>query len=148
MMDYNIRHGRTYMYMKDAPLYPFVYGLSYTKFRYASACPAVDTLPQDGEISCGVEIENTGSRSGDEVVELYVHHLGSKVERPLKELKGFERVTIPAGKTRTVHFSLKASALAYWDEARNRWSVEQEPVELLVGASAADIRLTKKIVVK
>ena len=148
MMDYNIRHGRTYMYMKDAPLYPFGYGLSYTKFRYASACPAVDTLPQDGEISCGVEIENTGSRSGDEVVELYVHHLGSKVERPLKELKGFERVTIPAGKTRTVHFSLKASALAYWDEARNRWSVEQEPVELLVGASAADIRLTKKIVVK
>jgi beta-glucosidase len=108
----------------------------------------VDTLPQDGEISCGVEIENTGSRSGDEVVELYVHHLGSKVERPLKELKGFERVSIPAGKTRTVHFSLKASSLAYWDEARNRWSVEQEPVELLVGASSADIRLTKKIVVK
>ncbi len=145
MMDYNIRRGRTYMYMRDSPLYPFGYGLSYTTFRYRNLCPGVDSLQKEGELSCTVEVTNTGKRDGEEVVQFYVRHLGSKVERPLKEFKGFERVLIPAGQTRTVRFQLKTSALAYWNEAQKQWTVESEPVEILSGGSSADIQLTKRV---
>jgi beta-glucosidase len=145
MLDYNIRHGRTYMYMKDKPLYPFGYGLSYTTFKYANLRTSMESLKASGEIVCTLDVTNTGSRDGDEVVQMYVHHLGSKVERPIRELKGFERAAIPHGQTRPVTIRLKASELAYWDEPGNRWSVEAEPVEIQIGASSADIRATKTI---
>jgi beta-glucosidase len=144
-MDYNIRHGRTYMYMKRKPLYPFGYGLSYTSFKYGPLKTSVDSLSKDGEVTSTVDITNTGTRDGDEVAQMYVQHLGSKVERPIKELKGFERVTIPRGQTRSVTFTLKAKDLAYWDEAGNRWVVEAEPVEIEVGGSSADVRAAKTI---
>jgi len=145
MMDYDLRHGRTYLYLKDAPLYPFGFGLSYTTFRYRNLCPGSDSLAKDGDLSCTVEVENTGKRDGEEVVQLYVRHLGSKVDRPLKELKGFERVFIPAGQTRTVTFRLKANTLAYWNEGAKKWVVEKEPVEMMVGGSSSDIQVTKTI---
>ncbi len=145
MMDYNIRHGRTYMYMKSKPLYPFGYGLSYTTFKYGPLKTSADALAKDGEVTCTVDITNTGAHDGDEVAQMYVRHLGSKVERPIKELKGFERVAIPHGQTRAVTFNLKAKDLAYWDEAGNRWVVEAEPVEIEVGGSSADVRVTKLI---
>ena len=145
MMDYDLRHGRTYLYLESAPLYPFGYGLSYTTFRYRSLCPGVDSLTAGGELSCTVEVTNSGKRDGDEVVQFYLRHLGSKVERPLKELKGFERVFIPAGQTRTVTFSVRASALGYWDEALGQWVLETEPVEISSGSSSADIQVTKTI---
>ena len=88
MMDYDIRHGRTYMYFRDTPLYPFGYGLSYTTFAYSNL-----KVNRNGEIlDVSVKLKNTGQREGDEVVQLYVKHLNSKVERPLRELKGFTRV--------------------------------------------------------
>lgn len=102
-------------------------------------------MPPEGEFSCSVEITNTGRRDGDEVAQLYVRHLGSKVQRPLKELKGFERVFIPAGQTRTVTFPLKAGSLGYWDETQRKWTVESEPVEVAAGGSSADIQLRKTI---
>jgi len=148
MMDYNIRHGRTYMYMKDKPLYPFGYGLSYTSFKYGPVKCGAETLAEDGSVACTVDVMNTGARDGDEVVQMYVRHLGSKVERPIRELKGFERVAIPHGQTRTVTFNLKAKDLAYWDEAGNRWAVEAEPVEIEVGASSADVQGTKTVQVE
>ena len=92
MMDYDIRHGRTYLYSRKSPLYPFRYGLSYTSFRYRNLCQGADSVSRNGDLSCKVDVTNTGDRDGDEVVQLYVTHLRSKVERPLKELKGFERV--------------------------------------------------------
>ncbi len=145
MMDYNIRHGRTYMYMKSKPLYPFGYGLSYTSFKYGPVQCGAETLAKDGTVACTVDVTNTGARDGDEVVQMYVRHLGSKVERPIKELKGFERVSIPHGQTRTVRFNLRAKDLAYWDEAGNRWIVETEPVEIEVGGSSADVRTMKTV---
>ena len=145
MMDYNIRHGRTYMYAKEEPLYPFGYGLSYTTFRYANLRASAEELKAGGEITLSVDVTNTGARDGDEVVEFYVRHLGSKVERPLRELKGFGRINIPRGATRTVTVPLKADSLAYWDETANKFVVETEPVEILVGASSADIRLRKTV---
>jgi len=94
MMDYDIRHGRTYMYFKGDPLYPFGYGLSYTTFSYANLKTSAAEVASDGTVTISVDVTNTGSQTGDEVVQLYVKHLKSKVQRPLEELKGFQRVTL------------------------------------------------------
>jgi beta-glucosidase len=86
-----------------------------------------------------VKVKNTGQRVGDEVVQLYVQHLGSKVERPQLELKGFQRVRIEPGAEREVTLELKPRALAYWDTARHIWRVEQEQVRVLAGGSSDNL---------
>jgi len=141
MMDYDIRHGRTYMYFKGEPLYPFGYGLSYTTFEYSNLKSSSSALAKDGSVTISVDVKNTGKLTGDEVVQLYVTHFGSKVERPLKELKGFERVTLKPGETKTVQIPLAASNLAYWNEKSGAFEVESEPVKVMVGDSSADIKL-------
>jgi beta-glucosidase len=145
MMDYDVRHGRTYMYFKGTPLYPFGYGLSYTTFKYSDLRIGAPGLIRNGEVTVSVEVTNTGKRDGDEVVQLYVQHLGSKVARPRKELRGFQRVHLARGETKTVEIPLRADTLAYWNEANNRFEVEQEPVKLMVGASSADIKIERAI---
>ena len=148
MMDYDIRHGRTYMYFKGEPLYPFGYGLSYTTFRYANLKASSARVAKDGAITVSVDVTNTGSRTGDEVVQLYVKHLGSRVARPVEELKGFERVTLKPNETRTVEIPLKASALAYWDEKQGGFRVEAEPVKLMIGRSAKETELSTRVSVQ
>jgi beta-glucosidase len=148
MMDYNIRHGRTYMYFKGEPLYPFGYGLSYTTFSYANLKASSAELTSDGAITVSVDVTNTGSRTGDEVVQLYVKHLKSKVERPVEELKGFQRVTLKPNETKTVQIPLKASTLAFWDEKQGEFKVEEEPVKLMMGSSAKDIKLATTVKVR
>jgi len=148
MMDYNIRHGRTYMYFKEKPLYPFGFGLSYTTFQYSNLKTSTDKLDKNGEVTVSIDVKNTGSRAGDEVVQLYVKHLKSKVERPQEELKGFKRVTLNPGETQTVNIKLPASSLAYWDVVKKGFVVEKEPVQLMIGSSSADIREQKVIEVK
>lgn len=118
MMDYNIRNGRTYMYFKGEPLYPFGYGLSYTTFKYSNLTVSSEQLGKNSEILVRVDVTNMGERAGDEVVQLYVKHLESKVERPLKELRGFKRISIQPKETKTVEIPLKAETLAYWDEKK------------------------------
>jgi len=142
MMDYNIRHGRTYMYFKGDPLYPFGYGLSYTTFGYSNL--RVDSMSpsKDQTVMVSVDVTNTGSRAGDEVVQLYVQHLKSKVERPREELKGFQRVTIQPNETKTVQLSLKVADLAFWDEKQAAFKVEVEPVKIMIGESSQDIKLS------
>jgi beta-glucosidase len=139
MMDYNIRDGRTYMYFKGEPLYPFGFGLSYTTFKYANLKTSEQRLAKDGTVKVSVDVTNTGSMAGDAVVQLYVQHLQSKVERPREELEGFKRVSVAAGETKTVEIPLKAAQLAYWDEKQGGFRVEAEPVSVMVGDSAADI---------
>jgi beta-glucosidase len=148
MMDYDIRHGRTYMYFKGEPLYPFGYGLSYTSFKYSRLKTSAPTLANDGTIVVSVDVTNTGHMAGDSVVQLYIKHLKSKVERPNEELKGFQRVTLQPNETRTVQIPLKASTLAYWNEKRSRLEVEAEPLSLMVGSSAKDIQLNAGISVR
>jgi beta-glucosidase len=148
MMDYNIRHGRTYMYFKGEPLYPFGFGLSYTTFKYSNLRTSSAQLARDGAITVSVDVTNTGSRAGDEVVQLYVSHPHSKVERPREELKGFQRVSIKPGETRTVQIPLKASTLAWWDEKLPGFRVEAEPVSVMIGNSSAGIQLTTMVNVK
>jgi len=145
MMDYNIRNNRTYMYFKNKPLYPFGFGLSYTTFAYSNLRTSVARLAKDGHVTISVDIRNTGTRDGQEVVQLYVKHLGSKVERPIEELKGFERVALKAGETKTIEIPLKAKDLAYWDAQKKQWVVEDEKVNLMVGASSSDIKLQQTI---
>jgi beta-glucosidase len=142
MMDYDIRHGRTYMYFRDTPLYPFGYGLSYTTFAYRDL---KTSLSRDGQIDVSLVVKNTAKRAGDEVVQLYVTHVDSKVSRPLKELKDFTRIHLTPQQEKTVTFSLPASRLAYWDEQTNRWAVEKDLIQITVGGSSNDIRLRKII---
>jgi beta-glucosidase len=136
MMDYNLLHGRTYLYSKDKPLYPFGYGLSYTSFAYEGLSLSTPRVAADGSVRVTVKVRNTGKRAGDEVVQLYVQHLGSAVERPRIELKGFKRVRIGAGEESQVTLELKPRDLAYWDVAGHAWRVEKEQVRVLAGGSS------------
>jgi beta-glucosidase len=145
MMDYNIRNGRTHMYFKGEPLYPFGYGLSYTTFQYSNLKLSKSRLPKSGQLTVSVDVKNTGSRPGDEVVQLYVSHLGSKVERARQELKGFQRIAIQPNQTKTVTLTVKAEDLAYWDEKQNQWVVEEDHVKFIVGPSSAAPKLEKTI---
>jgi beta-glucosidase len=148
MMDYDIRHGRTYMYFKGEPLYPFGYGMSYTTFSYANLKASSAEVASDGTVTVTVDVTNTGSRTGDEVVQLYVKHLESKVGRPIEELKGFQRVSLKPNETKTVQIPLKASTLAYWDQKQSHFKVEAEPVKLMIGSSSKDIRLATTLSVR
>ena len=141
MMDYDIRHGRTYMYFRDTPLYPFGYGLSYTTFAYRD----LKVNASSGSIDVRVMVKNTGRRAGDEVIQLYVKHLNSRVSRPLKELKGFTRVYLGPQEEKTVKLSLPSSRLAYWNAETDRWVVEKDQIEITVGGSSTDARLKKRI---
>jgi beta-glucosidase len=136
MMDYNIRHGRTYMYSKEKPLYAFGYGLSYTSFAYEGLRLSTQSVKADGKVSVTVKVKNTGSRAGDEVVQKYVQHLGSAVERPQLELRGFQRVHLEAGAEKEVVLELKAHDLAYWDTEHHVWRVEKEGIRVLAGGTS------------
>jgi beta-glucosidase len=149
MMDYDIRHGRTYQYFRGKPLFPFGYGLSYTTFAYSSLNVSAASLPREaaGAVTVQVDLRNTGSRDGDEVVQLYVKHPGSRVARPLQELKGFRRVHLAAGASTRVEVPLRAADLGYWDQEKKSFTVEPGPLEIRVGSSSADIRLTRTITI-
>jgi beta-glucosidase len=147
MMDYDIRHGRTYMYFKGQPLYPFGFGLSYTSFAYSNLRTSANSLPASGSILVKFDLKNTGNRAGEEVVQLYVKLLTSSVPRPLKELKAFKRLALQRGETRTVTFELKGEQLAYWDVSGHRFVVENGLSEIVVGSSSADVKLKKQVTV-
>ncbi|GHV04650.1 glycosyl hydrolase [Bacteroidia bacterium] len=146
VMDYDLSHGRTYMYFKGKPLYPFGYGLSYTTFAYSSL--NVKNQNPDGSVELSVEVKNTGKKDGDEVVQLYVSYPGSKIERPIKQLKGFKRVFIPAGETKKVDLVLQPEDLSYWSTDAHRFVIEPGKVNLQIGSSSEDIKLKKLIDIK
>ncbi len=147
-MDYNIRDGYTYMYFKGQPLYPFGFGLSYTTFKFANVRTSSERLAKDGSVTVTVDVTNTGSRAGDQVVQLYVQHLKSAVSRPHQELEGFARVSLEPGQTKTAAIELKAAQLAYWDVKTHAFRVESEPVRLLIGDSSANLTLNTTIQVE
>ena len=147
MMDYDIRKGRTYMYFKGQALYPFGFGLSYTAFEYGNLRTSADSVRGAGEITVSVDIRNTGKRTGDEVVQMYVKHLDSAVERPIKELRGFLRITLQPGETKTVRMPLRGNELTYWDAAMHSFVVEPGKVAIMVGPSSAEVKLERTVAV-
>ena len=135
--------GRTYRYLAERPLYPFGHGLSYTRFAYANLRIAPEQVDADGQVAVSAEVTNAGDRVGDEVVQLYVSYPDSRVSRPIKDLKGFQRVRLQPGETKTVSFDLPMRQLAYWDQGQ--WVVEPGTVQVLIGSSSEDIRLRGRI---
>jgi beta-glucosidase len=136
ILDYNLLHGRTYLYSKDKPLYAFGYGLSFTTFDYRGVSTNAKEMGPDGSVQVHVKVKNAGRRASDEVVQMYVQHIGSAVTRPQLELKGFKRVRVEAGAEKDVTLELKARDLAYWDTPGHVWRVEIEKVRILAGGSS------------
>jgi beta-glucosidase len=141
MMDYDIRHGRTYLYLHQKPLYAFGFGLSYTRFAYSNLRFSSSRMNDKGEVTVSVDVKNNGRRDGDEVVQMYVSYQGSAVERPLEELKGFERTSLRTGESRTVSFRLAAKAIAYWKDEASGFVVEPGTLEVRIGSSSDNIKL-------
>lgn len=125
---------------KTKPLFPFGHGLSYTTFAYGKATANKSTMTADDKLTVSVPITNKGNRDGQEVVQLYISDLKSSLPRPLKELKGFKKVNIPAGQTVTVEFTIDKKALSFFDPQKHDWVAEPGKFEALVAASSADIR--------
>jgi beta-glucosidase len=141
ILDYNIRNGRTYMYSKYPPLFPFGHGLTYTTFKYSGLKLSKKSV-SDGEIiNVTFDIQNTGNYDSDEVAQLYVNYPTSKIVRPVKELKGFSRIFIKKGETKSVTIDLKADDLKYWDETTGQWDLEKGLVKFFTGSSSVDQRL-------
>lgn len=131
---------RYYDKKRVAPLFPFGYGLSYTSFAYDNLRLSAGTLAPGETLTVTVDVTNSGGRAGQEVVQLYVRDARASLARPEKELKGFAKVALEAGETRSVSLSLDMRALAYYDDAKAAWVAEAGEFEVLVGASSADIR--------
>ncbi len=145
--DYNM-DGRTYRYFKSEPLYSFGHGLSYTNFGYSNLKASTPAISEGEKFTISVDVTNKGKVAGDEVVQLYVRYPDSQVERPLKDLRGFDRIHLQPGETQQVVLSLKANDLRYWNPDDDEWVLEKTPVEILIGSSSADIREQVTIEVK
>ncbi|WP_420819502.1 glycoside hydrolase family 3 C-terminal domain-containing protein [Paenibacillus thalictri] len=139
-MDYDIiKSGRTYQYFEGRALYPFGHGLSYTQFSYTDLKVNHDRTDLRGQLLISVNVENTGSRAGEEVVQLYVRANRSRVKRPLKKLIGFRRIPLSAGQKETVTFRLPVEDLAFWDVTREKYCVEDGLYTIMVGGSSEAI---------
>lgn len=134
MLDYDIRNGRTYMYYEGEPLYPFGHGLSYTTFGYSGL-----KVRRSGEtVKVSFDLRNTGSRDGEEVVQVYVTSPGDDAA---KRLRGFERIAVPSGKTVKVEIDIPVDDLKLWDTGAHAFSLPEGKHVFRIGASSADIRL-------
>jgi beta-glucosidase len=131
---------QTYLYFRGNPRYAFGHGLSYTTFRYDNLRTSAASVSAGGSVQVSVDLTNTGQRAGEEVVQLYTHQRQSRDKVPVKQLRGFQRVSLAPGETTTVRFTLHADDLAHWDVTRDKWVLESSMHDLLVGASSADIR--------
>jgi beta-glucosidase len=127
------------------PEFCFGHGLSYTDFKYGKPQVSPAQIATNGLATVSIEVQNTGARAGDEVVQLYVHDVKSSVSQPPKELKGFVRVNLQPGETKTINLTLPAEQLAYWDVKTHAFVVEPGAYQLLVGSSSRDIRGKAKL---
>ncbi len=127
---------------KIPALFPFGYGLSYTNFEYGTPVASGKIIDENGKIEIEVPVTNTGNREGSEIVQLYISDLKSSLPRPVKELKGFDKVKIAPGETKTVKFEITPEALKFFDDKAHAWVAEPGKFNALIGASSTDIRHT------
>lgn len=145
ILDYNIRNGRTYMYNRYEPLFPFGFGLSYTTFKYSPSGKEVPLLRPGETVEVVFNLTNTGNYDGDEVCQLYVSFPGSTQNRPPVALKGFKRVFVPKGQTVEVRIPLRADDLKYWDTHKKSFVLETGDVSYYIGGCSNDKRLTGSV---
>ncbi len=142
-VEYGYYHGYLHVDREGIePRFPFGYGLSYTTFEYTNLALSDETVPGDGALRVGVDVSNTGAVAGEEVVQLYVSCTGSRVDRPVRALKGFEKVPLAPGETRRVLFDLAAEDLAFYDVEAEDWEVESIAYTVNVGSSSRDLPLS------
>ena len=125
---------------KTKPLFAFGHGLSYTEFEYGKPVLDSEEMNQDGTVTVSVEVSNVGGREGQEVVQLYVGDRKSSLPRPLKELKGFKKISLEPGESRTVTFSVDKEDLAFFDPEKHEWVAEPGLFDLYIAAAADDVR--------
>lgn len=141
MMDYDITHGRTYMYFKEKPLYPFGYGLSYTRFNYSGTTLNDRVIEHGDTLRVCFNLKNSGDMDGDEVVQLYVSARKHTDKDPIKQLKAFQRISLRKGEMKKVELTVPYTELQVWDEKQNRFILPDKEMTLEIGASSSDIRL-------
>lgn len=139
--DYNMA-GRTYRFMKERPLFPFGYGLSYTTFTYGAATFDKQTVSSEDNLSVVVPVSNTGSRDGEEVVQVYLSKVGDEAG-PVKTLRAFKRVSVPAGKTVEVHITLSKKDLEWWNEGTHSIQFCPGEYQVWIGGSSDEKALSK-----
>ncbi len=135
--DPNNKYSSKYLDVPYTPLYPFGYGLSYTQFQFSNLQLSAPRITPTGRLTVSVEVTNTGRRAGDEVVQLYIHDVAASVTRPVKELKGFQRIMLQAGERRRITFTLGPAELGFYNRAM-RFMVEPGAFEIFVGPNSAE----------
>lgn len=128
-----------YLDVDNDPLYPFGYGLSYTTFQYGDIRLSSDSMDENGKITASVTITNTGNYDADEIVQLYIRDMVGSVSRPVKELKGFERISLKKGESRTVSFDITAEQLKFYNSELN-WVCESGDFEVMIGGNSRDVK--------
>lgn len=146
--EYDVSRGFTYLYLRGAPLFAFGHGLSYTRFAYSDLRVTKIEVEGGEALEATYRVKNVGGRAGDEVPQLYVRQLNPTVARPRHELRGFQRIGLAVGETRTVTMRVPLEKLAYYDEGAAKFVVPSGDYEIQVGAASDDIRLRSTVAVK
>lgn len=142
IMDYELPEcEKTYLYNKKSVDYPFGHGLSFSTFLYSNIIVEKSKLTRDESINFSFDITNSGSYDGDEVVQIYLSHMGSAVKYPIKQLTDFSRISVKSGETKTLQFNVGIRELLHWSEESNKFELESGCAKLLIGSSSKDIRL-------
>jgi len=147
---YDYYHGYRYCDRKGfAPQFPFGFGLSYTQYQYGNLRLSRKRIGKSGRIEAQVDVTNIGKVAGEEIVQLYVGYRGSKVDRPVKDLKAFGRLALAPGETRTLALEVKAEELAYYNTNANAWEIEEIEYAVSVGPSsrAEDLKLSDAFII-
>ena len=140
------KYASNYLEVRNDPLYPFGYGLTYTTFSYSDLSLSNTTMSADGSIEASITVSNTGQRDGDEVVQLYIHQQAASIARPVKELRGFQRIHLKAGEQRRITFCIDHEQLQYLD-AQGKPVLEPGLFDIMIGGNSEDT-LSKTIQVK
>ncbi|NNM84423.1 MAG: carbohydrate-binding protein [Phycisphaerales bacterium] len=145
--DYDVTHGRTYLYFRGQCLYPFGFGLSYSTFAFRDLKTDAASLAAGEVLRVSVIVKNTGTVAGSEVVQFYIAPPKSKPPRPIKQLVGFKRVELKAGESRNVTFALPYNdqSLWYWDESQRQFVLQPGKVQLLIGSSSSHIHQSSQV---
>ena len=141
------KYQSNYTDVPQGPLYPFGYGLSYTTYKYSPVTLSATTIKKGSKVTATATITNTGTRDGDEIVQFYIHDRFASIVRPVKELKGFQRIHLAKGESKTVSFDIDASTLSYYD-ANGNTVLEPGDFDIMIGPNSRDVNTVKLTVVE